>query len=312
MKFAANIQVLAFVLAALMAQQSFAGRGDQPNQLSGLPQFLLGIYQPDGAVQPQPGLNASHAFFPLADADSPMRLRAYLLESSTARTLPMVTLEPFPASGRPLGGNQLLTDMQAGVYNGKIDSIITVLKQSKRPVLLRFAHEMDAVGLYPWSYADPRKYVALYRYVHGRALALGARNILWVWSPQGRSHSGEYWPGRSQVDLIGVSIYASKRFTPQRQLESFQTLLDQRLWLSRRYGKPIIAAEVGVSGYGQEQQQWISKGLSSFSKYPELRGFFYYQARQPAFMPLASGPEDWRLPPGGLSKLSAHAVDVQP
>jgi cellulose synthase (UDP-forming) len=304
------VQLFAFALVALMAQQSLAGRDDQRRSLDGLPKLLLGVYQPDSAVQPLTGLNASHAFFPLASPDSPSRLRAFLLQSSAVRTLPMVTLEPFPASDRPQGGNQLLKDMQAGVYNGRIDSIALVLKQSKRPVLLRFAHEMDAEGLYPWSYVDGRQYVALYGYVRRRTLASGASNILWVWSPQGRKNSDRFWPGRSQVDLIGVSIYASKAFSTDRQLLSFQSLLDQRLWLSKRFGKPIIAAEVGVSGDAREQQLWIGSALSSMGQFPDLRGFFYYQAQQPAFMPLASGHEDWRLPPAALSMLGSRAMEV--
>ena len=312
MKSLLPVQLFAVALVGLMAQQSFAGRGDQRRSLEALPKFLLGVYQPDHAVQPLTGLNGSHAFFPLASADSPARLRAFLLQSSSVRTLPMVTLEPFPASGRPQGGNHLLKDMQAGVYNARIDSIALVLKQSKRPVLLRFAHEMDAAGLYPWSYADGRQYVALYRYVYRRALESGASNILWVWSPQGRKNADQYWPGRSQVDLIGVSIYASKAFSIDRQLESFQSLLNQRLWLSKRFGKPIIAAEVGVSGDHREQQLWIVKALSSLNQYPDLRGFFYYQAQQPAFMPIASGYEDWRLPSASLSKLSKRAMEVIP
>ena len=312
MKIVAPVQLVAVALAALMAQQSFAGRDLQNGQLDGLPKFLIGIYQPDHAVQPRPGLNASHAFFPLAAADSPSRLRAFLLRSSAARTLPMVSLEPFPASDRPQGGHQLLQDMQAGVYDARIDAIVTELRQSERPVLLRFAHEMDAQGLYPWSYVDGRKYVALYRYVHRRALALGASNILWVWSPQGRNNADQFWPGRRQVDLIGVSLYASKLFSADRQLASFQSLLNQRLWLSKRFGKPMIATEVGVSGDGSEQKLWIGQALSSLNQYPDLRGFFYYQAQQPDFMPIASGHEDWRLPPAALSKLSKRAMEVHP
>ena len=312
MKIVAPVQLFAVALAALMAQQSFAGRGLQNSQLAGLPKLLIGIYQPDNAVQPLPGLNASHAFFPLAAADSPLRLRAYLLQSSAARTLPMVSLEPFPLSGRPQGGNQLLQDMQAGVYDARIDAIVNELRQSKRPVLLRFAHEMDAQGLYPWSYVDGRKYVALYRYVHWRAQSLGSSNILWVWSPQGRKNADQFWPGSRQVDLIGVSIYASKLFSANRKLTSFQSLLNQRLWLSKRFGKPIIASEVGVSGDGREQQLWIRKALSSLKQYPDLRGFFYYRAQQPDFMPLASGHEDWRLPLAALSTLSKRAMEVHP
>jgi hypothetical protein len=307
-----GIQLTAIVLVGLMAQQTILSRKPQSKLLSHLPSLMMGVYRHDPAAEPIAGLNSSHTFIDLADSNSLDLLRVFLLRSQNKRVVPMVTLEPFPSKKRPPGGEQLLFDMRAGVYDSSIDQILSILKEYKRPVLLRFAHEMDAKGLYPWSYSDGRKYVALYDYVFQRALLLGAKNILWVWSPQGRDNADQYWPGRRHVDLVGVSIYASIAFSSDKQLPSFESLLNQRLWIARRYSKPFIVAEVGVSANGYEQQQWLHKALASLGQFSGLRGFFYFQEQQPAFMPLASGHEDWRLPPVALSKLSKRAMEVQP
>jgi len=311
MKNIAHLYVIGFVLTGIMAQQSIAGRENQKKVIDSLPTYLLGAYQPMNQVKPLEGANSSHGFFSLTSKKTPGELKEFLSESRSKRTVPMVSLEPFPTVNRLGKTSQLHSEILSGKYDHEIKSILIVLKQERRPILIRFAHEMDVPGQYPWCFENATLYIEIYRYLHERAKMFAATNLIWVWSPQGRATADRYWPGDDQVDIIGVSVYASKAFDARKELKSFQTILGEKLWLSKRFNKPLIAAEVGVSGTDVEQEQWMRNGLKHINK-QEARGFFYFQSAHPSFMPLKTGPEDWRLKGGANRALAMWAKGVKP
>ena len=112
------------------------------------------------------------------------------------------------------------------------------------PLLLRFAHEMNA-DWYPWdgvrasapgTHDGPARYVAAWRHVHAVFAAAGATNVRWVWSPNHRSipaaawnDAARYYPGDDVVDWIGVDGY--DRCRPGRRRShrcSARSLVDVR------------------------------------------------------------------------------------
>jgi beta-mannanase len=310
MKKIAHLYVIGFVLTGIMAQQSIAGRENQNSSIGSLPSYLIGAYQPMNQVKPLEGANSSHGFFSLTSKMTPGQLKEFLSESKTERTVPMISLEPFPPVNRLTKPNQLHSDILSGKYDQEIKSILIVLKQEQRPILIRFAHEMDVPGQYPWCFENGIFYIEIYRYLRETAKKLAATNLIWVWSPQGRVTADHYWPGDDQVDIIGISVYASKSFNARQELKSFQKILGEKIWLSKRFNKPLIAAEVGVSGTEAQQEQWMRNALKHINN-QEVRGFFYFQSAQPSFMPLKTGPEDWRLKGEALRALVMTAKGVK-
>lgn len=311
MKRQAHLYVIGFVLAGVMAQQSIAGREMKNKTIDSLPGYLIGTYQPVNQVKPIKGANSSIGFFSLTSETTLEELKKFLTESRSEHTIPMISLEPFPTKIQSQKHNQLHTEIVSGRYDDEIESILGLLKREQRPVLVRFAHEMDVKGQYPWCFDSGKPYIDIYRYIHTVAKNLAATNLIWVWSPQGRDNADQYWPGDDQVDIIGISVYASKAFNKNRSLKSFESILSEKKWLGRRFNKPLIAAEVGISGNEVEQEEWLQNALQQLNK-RNIKGFFYFQAAQPSFMPLKTGPEDWRLREKGIRLLAKGVKGDQP
>lgn len=274
----------------------------QPSTLSsGSPLVGLYEYQASAAQQGAFGLDAT--FLDWNDPQLVPRLRAFLRGAEARRRLPLLTLEPFPDRRAGRTNQDLLADVLAGRHDASLAAVARTLGAHPGPVLLRFGHEMDKVGLYPWSYRDSDRYIRLFHHVFARVAAERPSNVRWVWSPAGTRTADRYWPGDAYVDLIGLSIYTSRAWTPDRALEAFSLQLEQKRWLAQRYGLPLLVAEVGVSGSAADQQQWLGQALQRLPHYPELCGLVYFQAPQPRWMPLATGHEDWSLKPAALQWL---------
>lgn len=261
---------------------------------------LLGVYEPmPTAIQNTP-MGIEVMFLDWNDMQAVPLLETFLAESQRRQRLPLLTLEPFPDRAGGRTNADLLADVFAGRHDRAIATISQTLASHPGPVLLRFAHEMDKPGQYPWGFADPDRYLRLYNYVYGKVMAERPTNLRWVWSPVGKPNADRYWPGDHTVDLIGLSIYASRAWTPDQSLQSFSQQLEQKRWLQRRFGRPLLVAEAGVSGASADQQRWIAEAVASLPHFPEVCGFVYFQAQQPRWMPLPTGHEDWQLKPGPL------------
>jgi cellulose synthase (UDP-forming) len=174
--------------------------------------------------------------------------------------------------------------------------------------VIRWAHEMEMVGQYPWGIADGKLYVAAYRYLHQRAQQLGLRNLVWIWSPAGNRNALDYWPGADVVDWVGISIYATPEWHPDGSghLPSFQRLMDEKYHLVEPLGKPVIVAEVGVNASPQETQRWLSEAISQLTQFPRLIGWVYFNQIQPDVVPLTIGQPNWSLPEAQVDYLVKH------
>ena len=259
--------------------------------------MLIGMYTTDPRNENWRGLDLDHQFISWVDPSGPKLLGLFLAESTARSRVPLLTLEPFPRPDPDGKEEDLLEDVLSGQYDEQIRGINQVLKAHKGPVLLRFAHEMDKPGQYPWAWGKPAKYVQLYRYVHTMLNAENNKQLRWVWSPIGRETAEEFWPGADYVDLIGLSVYSSRAWTKDGSLPSFSELFREKRWLHDRYRKPVIVAEMGVSGSSEDQTMWLKEALDNRRSFPELCGLVYFQAQQPRWMPLPTGHEDWRLKP---------------
>lgn len=267
---------------------------------------LVGLYEYEASGAQRAPFALEATFLDWSDPQLLPRLRQFLQRAAGRQRLPLLTLEPFPDRRAGRTHQDLLADVLAGRHERALVDLGRTLAAHPGPVLLRFAHEMDMVGQYPWAYRDPDRYIQLYRHVFDRISAQNPVNVRWVWSPAGTAQADRYWPGDPYVDLVGLSIYASRAWQQDRTLEPFTDQLDQKRWIPQRFGRPLLLAEVGVSGSAAEQQQWLSQALVQLPHYPEICGLVYFQAPQPLWMPLPSGPEDWSLKPSALQWLQRH------
>ena len=119
-----------------------------------------------------------------------MRVRRDWLDTvHRAGAVPMIVWEPWE---RPLNGYASPTQAGASVaaiasgrYNTYIRGWARALAQYRRPVLIKFMHEMNR-SWYPWSIGvngnTAAGYVRAWRHVHDLFRAAGATNVAWVWS----------------------------------------------------------------------------------------------------------------------------------
>lgn len=237
----------------------------------------LGVYDPGGTLDGL-SLQIQHSFVVWFLPDD---LTKAVEAARRMRRFPLISLEPWPLLIDNLTAETLLEDVNAGRYDGRIRDVARAAKyQSPQMILMRWGHEMELNGLYPWCKGDHTAYVSAYRRVVDIFREEGVQNVLWVWSPGGNSNAEEYYPGDSYVDYIGVTILADERWDREAgfvSLRSFETLLREKYRLAEEFNKPLIVAEAGVSTTDSlEKKLWLENAKASFSKFPLLVVFVYF------------------------------------
>jgi beta-mannanase len=232
--------------------------------------------------------------------NEPELLGAALAHARDHRT-PLVTVEPWPRARR-------WAPVLEWVADGRMDDDVRRLArviQASQPqvVLLRWGHEMDLSGLYPWSANDPGLYRQAYRHVVDVFRAEGATNVRWVWSPAGEVGSRAFYPGEDVVDYVGLTVLCDREWDwefgfPRRR--SMAELLQPRYAEVAHLGKPVLLAELGVSGTPDEQADWLDRGMQALDQFPLVRGAVYFNDRNAPNNRRPTQP-DWRLPAEALA-----------
>lgn len=267
--------------------------------------FLTGAYRYPATAESLPNSSIETAFVSWVDPEAPAHVERLLDLAQRRQRIAMLNLEPFADPQQTDSHRTLTDDIVRGKYKPQLRAILQSLCKAEQPVLLRFAHEMDHTDQYPWSVERGNDYIKLYRTVWSEAQHFPCRRIHWVWSPSGNGDSRPFWPGSDVVDLIGVSVYTSPRWHSSGHLRSFAEIYEERRWLHRHFRKPVLVAEMGVSGTSSQQRRWLESARSAISRYPELIGWVYFSAPQPKWIPLPTGHEDWSLASAELKLVSS-------
>jgi beta-mannanase len=232
-----------------------------------------GAYDPQGLLDNTSILSVQHEF---VNWFEPEGVSKALEKARELGRFPLISLEPWPQDSP----QTLLEDITLGKYDQLIQRNARVIKSvSPQRVLVRWGHEMELTGLYPWAQGNPQLYVAAYQHIVDIFRKEEVNNVLWVWSPAGNQGAEEFWPGKEYVDFIGITILADEKWDHQAgfsSLRSFETLLSEKYRLSQ-YSKPIIIAELGVSVCPQ-RQTWLKEAKSSLSRFPQLFAVIYFNA----------------------------------
>ena len=216
-----------------------------------------------------------------------------------ANRWPMITVEPWPHQRTVAQSNSLFGDIVSGKYDHEIASLCEDLNAINSPMFIRWGHEMENVnGRYPWSQPDVVGYVKAYRYFVDHCRALLSHQCFFVWSPMGRQDLFRYWPGPDYVDHIGVSVYGFPEYDVRNfgKVRSFTDIFSGTYQRVSVFDKPIIIAELGVTGGKRHQHYWMYRAFQSFDRYPKLQMAVYYNSKD---SPLAWGKDypvpDWRI-----------------
>jgi len=229
-------------------------------------------------VNEQPSIILGYKDFlqsaPIADLDA----------VTTRGAVPMITWEPWNAS---VGGAVQPSYTLAAIAGGGFDAYIRQwgldLAVWGKPVMLRFAHEMNG-DWYPWSESvngnKPGDYVRAWKHVHDVIAAAGASNITWVWAPNGGGpgNMAEMYPGDTYVDVLGLDAYnwgTTQTWSSWQAPDAiFGTYLAQLRTIAP--GKNILVTETASTETGGSKADWITALVPYLKAQPNVTGFFWF------------------------------------
>ena len=161
-----------------------------------------------------------------------------------------------------------LRSIVGGAHDALIDRWATEIARYRRPVMLRFAPEMNGDWL-PWSTGSngnrPGDYVAAWRHVRARFRRAGATNAIWVWNPtaayEGSTPLRDLFPGGREVDWVAVDGYNwgdTRQWGWQTYADIFAPTI--RALRALAPARPVMIAET-ASAPGARRAAWVTDTL---------------------------------------------------
>lgn len=209
-------------------------------------------------------------------------------------SIPMITWEPWlekfskedfpdiqPLAQRNKHG---LASVAKGHYDTYIKEWALDAKKVNHPIYLRWGHEMNDPYRYPWGPQnnDPAEYIAAFRHVREVFDAVGAKNVIWVWSPHlTYGKFNEYYPGTDYVDMVATGALNYGTSTSWSDWWSFEQIFGNYYKTLESFYKPIMIAEFGSLKPGGNRAEWFGDAFNRFQyKYPYVNAivFFHYSS----------------------------------
>ncbi len=190
-----------------------------------------------------------------------------------------------------------LAAIARGEYDFYIDEWAAEATRFGRPLLLRFAHEMNDPYRYPWGPQNNTKeeYIAAWRRVVNRFRVAGARNVIWVWSPHvAYDYWDLYYPGDAHVDWVATGVLNYGPIAQWSRWWSFDEIFGAKYERLASFGKPVMLAELGSLAVGGDRAAWYAETLDSLPrKYPAVRSVLFFNAGDD--QTVSAQKLDWRI-----------------
>jgi beta-mannanase len=277
-----------------------------------LPTPLFGAYDPRRQLLDE-GFQVEAIYTGLYSADL-SALPARLQNIYAADRIPMITVEPWPLNEPGVKADDVLSDIVAGRYDAPLQSLAATLNDCAGQAFIRFGQEMEIPELYPWYSQQPERYIAAYRYVYRMLNAQVTTEMTWIWSPAGNFTADLYYPGADVVDYVGFTLLGSHEFdrlSGALLRRSFEQLMDEKHRRMQQFGKPLIVAELGVSGSSELQVDWLRDMFASLDDYPDVHGLIYYNDFN-AINRLVANPPDYKITAGQWHDSGGHGGQTNP
>lgn len=225
--------------------------------------------------------------------------------------IPCITWEPMYYKD----GKEIMIS-HAQLLNGEYDRYIRRFAEDAakwgRPVLIRFAHEMN-ISRYHWGTEEndygpknPSIYKRMFRYVVEIFRKAGARNVLWVFCPNAESVPNTsydpsaiwntvsgYYPGDKYVDILGVDGYnwgttqKKEKHGWESRWRTFGDIFGPPCSELRAVAplKPLIVFETATTGHGGSKTEWIADAVSASGRLG-IEAIVWFQSNKEV---------DWRI-----------------
>lgn len=268
----------------------------------------IGVYDPHDAVTNSDALTIEHVFVYWQALDKAMLKRKIAIAEEQGRAL-MISVEPYThASDWRAGGERLFADIGRGRFDREIRDICKRAGAVAAPVYMRWGHEMeDPDGRYPWARRDTDGYRKAFRYFVESCREL-APDVRFVWSPKGHRNLTGYYPGDDVVDAIGIPVWGLQKMDVDYwgRERSFGETLGEKYRRVEGFGKPVMVAELGVSGSADYKRAWYAEIFDRTTyrdRFPLLTAVVFFNDKEPYKWPLGYGSPDWRLDKASLAAL---------
>lgn len=219
--------------------------------------------------------------------------------------VPQITWEPRDSRGPRSQRRFRLERIARGDHDAYATAWARRLAAYGRPVVLRFAHEMNHHA-YPWGTAEgnrPGTYVTAWRHLRAVFARAGATNVRWSWSPTASRLDWRYYPGDDAVDVIGLTGFNGGSDLRWGGWRSPGEIFDRALRdVSRRVpGKPVELSEVSSTAGGGNRPAWIERLFVLARKYPQVRTLSWFNIDKQARWRLVPGSPEGRAFRAGLA-----------
>lgn len=214
-------------------------------------------------------------------------LRTQLDAVSNNGWRPMVSANPYFTADCQQNGKTIYKAIADGNCDELVKKVGRNLKAYGRPILLRFAWEMNIESM-GWSIqktgSNPTDFVSAWRRVHDITRNEGATNILWVFSPNIITPTSiaynSLYPGDAYVDWVGLDGYNWGNTQSWSKWENFSQVFSQsyNALVSIAPSKPLMLAEVNTTDAGGDKALWYKDMLQTQIPYnfPAIKAVIFY------------------------------------
>ncbi|MGZ4245390.1 MAG: glycoside hydrolase family 26 protein [Solirubrobacteraceae bacterium] len=239
-------------------------------------------------------------------AHSPDFPRSFAAGANARGAVALISWEPWDSwRGGADQPDYALRRIAAGDHDALIDRWAIEIARYGRPVMIRFAPEMNGDWL-PWSTGvnGNRRddYVAAWRHVRQRFRRAGATNAIWVWNPiaayDGSTPLRTLFPGTGEVDWVALDGYnwgAARNWGWQSYADIFAPTV--RALRALAPGRPLMIAEIGCAP-DPRKAGWVNDTLQA-ARADHLNAVVWFDFAKEV---------DWRLAGDPASARAAHAV----
>jgi hypothetical protein len=205
----------------------------------------------------------------------------------------LVTWDPDGGHDGASQPHYRLSNVVRGHYDASLRALVAQLRTVRRGAVLRPMPEMNTQW-YAWSGTanrnSPSEYIAAWRHV--RKVVSGARGggrIKLLWAPYVQSipdtaanQLQAYFPGASEVDLVGASGYNFGAQAPLTWTDPGTLFGSAYAEIESLAQKPFWIAETGSTAIGGDKAGWIlSLATLQSTAMPELAGVVWYDVDDP-------------------------------
>lgn len=204
-----------------------------------------------------------------------------LVNQTSEKNITMITWEPFDKKDKK---QNILPDIARGKFDKHISSFALDVKKFSKPLILRFAHEMNG-DWYPWSgkynNKSSQNFIESYRRIYSIFKKHNIQNVFFAFSVNNEDVPNESWnnfenyyPGDDVVDIILIDAYKWSKYnlTPKQLIKkSYERII-------KSFPQKMIGlGEVGASSQKIDKEAWVQDFFVLIKeRFPAIRTVIWF------------------------------------